>query len=185
MIAAILALLSSSAGGAFVGFAKLMLERIYDAKEKHREHERIRDMARDDRLERMYEMELRENPNRPVMLSRRKSWRLGSLSYDYENENQILPVPHRVRWGGFLLGVLIFTYCTATLALIYLGSTPIATFDPNTRSGGFALAWGLVSISSGKSAVATLSAAGLAVWMMSPIVFIMSAWIVGMSPPKR
>jgi hypothetical protein len=186
MIAALLALLSSSAGGAITGFIKRMMDGRAEAKEREAEHVRLREMRGDERLEELYMASLKSEQEQrtPVTLRNRKTITLGNWSYEKETQTQRLPIPFRTRYGGFLLGLLIATYCTVVLALVNAGSLPIATFDPQSTQGGFGILWGLFDYRPGKSAVATLSSAGLAVWMLSPIVFIMSAWIVGATPVR-
>lgn len=184
MIAALIALLSSSAGGAVVGFLKRMMERSADRRDRSAEHERIRDMRNDAALERLYEKSL-SCDKEPVELSSHRTIRLWFLTYENKHDSTQMPVPYRLRSGGFMLGMLVFTYCLCVCALVWLGQTPIATFDPQSASRGASILWGLFTFSGGKSSVATISSAGIAVWMMSPMVFIISAWVVGMSPPKR
>lgn len=184
MIAALIALLSSSAGGAFVGFLKRMIERSADRRDAEAEHNRIRDMRNDEALERLYEKSLKCEKD-PVDLKSHRTIKLWFLTYENKYDSTQLPIPYRLRSGGFYVGMLVATYCLSVLALVYLGQTPIATFDPQSASRGTSILWGLFTFSGGKSSLATISSAGIAVWMLSPVVFIISAWAVGMSPPKR
>jgi hypothetical protein len=144
------------------------------------------DLSRDDKLVeiRKHEIQLEYKHNEPIETHTKRVFLFFGLPVGYETVRQAPHVAHRVRHGGFLLGLLVFTYCIAVLALVNAGGEQLATFDPASRATELGLAWGILSYSAGGSHIAYVSAAALGVWLLNPIVFIMSAWITGIAYRK-
>jgi len=190
MLVPIITFLSSSAGGALIGFLQSRAEQRREDKATKREARRQADLAHNANGLALYEQTIKAAQTKPIRYTYTKTqtrlkWFLWGEPLECTTiiEKDKLSQTPREFMSALMVFMILSTYCLCTLWVAVHILAEFNVIPPDAKQAGFSIL-GIFKVEWGGNKPIEQSGLSSLLYMLSPLVFISSNWIIR-KPTKK